>query len=759
MSVAEDSRIRYWDLDSGKLLQNIDAGEIVDPCDLSPDSRWLAAAGVDGNVTIWNIETGQKVLGPLHHERRIWRVRFSPNGRFLGSASEDRTARIWDPETGKPPIVLRHDFAVRHISFSADGTRVLTTTMRGPWRIWRVSDGEPVTPNITNASWANSGAFSPDGKLFAVLLNEARRSAFRCHHRSQGRRAHAARRPCYVCDIHARWEKTRDDVQRCNGANLGRALGKTAAPSAGHAGNVGPPQATSDDRHLLTSSGEGIARVWNLATGQPSLAPIRIGDVRATALAADGSEFLTGGGDGYVRRWLLASGAAIPLQFARNPKLIGVGRDLGNPAVIFAIERDRMQKIDLLTGRALGAPRLFPTPIDGWVGFAPDGQRFAVMIAGEVELWDLRGAEIARLKLGRYGNVGRDSGIDHLRFSADGTRFAIRDGSTLCECGMSARESFKPGLSPDDRFAFSPDGRQFAFRAVETARIWDFTAGRIRDDPLRHRETILGLAFSPDSRLLATASVDCTVQLWDARTHTADRIAAVASELRAWRSLRSRWPAVVVMDTNGNAYVGCGEESPADGSMIGGNDILNPAFNDDGTESPHFQELIEKSAFGAACPASCSPILSKLKIAPICNSCQPVRSNMACTIWSLPPQSGHQPVPAWLLRLATAFAGGEIDARAVFREQAFDAKAFNAIRRELATLPDTRALCRMGPMAAGRPHHAFNRTWLHDHSSRSRKAQRNRRSPRPPNHERRCSLQLTRSCQPGSFVTNHWLPR
>ena len=31
---------------------------------------------------------------------------------------------------------------------------------------------------------------------------------------------------------------------------------------------------------------------------------------------------------------------------------------------------------------------------------------------------------------------------------------------------------------------------------------------------------------------------------------------------------------------------------------------------------------------------------------------------------------------------------GEIDARAVFREQAFDAKSFNAIRRELAALPD-----------------------------------------------------------------------
>ena len=56
-------------------------------------------------------------------------------------------------------------------------------------------------------------------------------------------------------------------------------------------------------------------------------------------------------------------------------------------------------------------------------------------------------------------------------------------------------------------------------------------------------------------------------------------------------------------------------------------------------------------------------------------------------VWPIPPQSRRQPVPDWLLRLATVVAGGEIDARAVFREQAFDVKSFDEIRRELAALP------------------------------------------------------------------------
>ncbi len=45
-------------------------------------------------------------------------------------------------------------------------------------------------------------------------------------------------------------------------------------------------------------------------------------------------------------------------------------------------------------------------------------------------------------------------------------------------------------------------------------------------------------------------------------------------------------------------------------------------------------------------------------------------------------------MPDWLLRLATTLAGGEIDRHARFRPQTFDAKVFDALRRELAALPD-----------------------------------------------------------------------
>ena len=66
------------------------------PLAFSPDGRLLASAGVNCNVRLWDVATGQE-LGPLRgHHGPVLSLAFAPDSQRLLSGSVDTTALMWD---------------------------------------------------------------------------------------------------------------------------------------------------------------------------------------------------------------------------------------------------------------------------------------------------------------------------------------------------------------------------------------------------------------------------------------------------------------------------------------------------------------------------------------------------------------------------------------------------------------------------------------------------------------------------------------
>jgi WD40 repeat protein/tetratricopeptide (TPR) repeat protein len=380
---------------------------------------------------------------------------------------------------------------------------------------WEAATGQPIGTPLPHAASVTSVAFTPDGKQF---VTGCRDGTVRLWDTATGKFIGERFRQVQVIvsgvDVSpdgrtlavATNIETRLDRQGY-GYLVDLASGKPISPPLRHKGALLSVVFAPTGKTVLSASLDGIAQLWEAVTGLPVGLPLRHPHGVLTArYSPDGRSILTGCRDGVVRTWDAATGSELAGAHLVNKH--GVQHLAISPDGAMLLAATGWE----YTSGTIQLCRR-PQSLSRTATKTRDASVRASWIARDATSFFSRQL-VSYSPDARYVLTGGHDGFANLNDAATGQPAYLRGPSVA---------PFRHAWKRVAVIAFSPDGRCFATASIDSAargdaHLWSAATGMPIGAPLPQINYVAAMAFSPDGKILATGGYDCMVRLWNTAT-------------------------------------------------------------------------------------------------------------------------------------------------------------------------------------------------------------------------------------------------
>ncbi|MBD2481901.1 hypothetical protein [Planktothrix sp. FACHB-1365] len=456
--------------------------EVINSISFSYDSQKLVTASNDKTVKLWALD-GTLLQEFKGHQDRIFDAEFSPDGQTIASCSKDGELKIWSIDGTLIRSIKAHNQPVYDLDFSPDGKLIVSASGDRTLKLWNAETGVEIkVPLKGHNDDVLSVNFSPDSQF---LVSGGRDRTVKL------------------------W-------------NLKGVLLKTFI---GHRDNVWGVEFSPDGQTLVSVSADTTARLWDRSR-DPLNTTLQghTGRVWGVSFSPDGQILATGSEDKTVKLW----GYQEPLQYSSKPFLtlehpskVNWVSFSPNSQEIATASEDKILRLWGKDGQLLRTLSGHTQAVKV-VTFSPDGQ--TLVSASEdktVKLWDKQGKLITSLP--------HQDAVWDVRFSPDGKILATgasvskptnqppTNGVTLwTKQGKQWQPTSElPAENPVTTLSFLGNSQQLAVAVNDQVTLWELNDKKSHSScPLGHHATVQSLSYYPQGQILATASDDKKVRLW-----------------------------------------------------------------------------------------------------------------------------------------------------------------------------------------------------------------------------------------------------